>query len=355
MRGVAPYVARVAGAGLMLALGGCAGIWFAEREPWRREAEIACLQFGAVKEGPAVTFVQAINGPGVCGADYPLRVAALGGPGLFGIVDEGEPGSNTVPYVTGSSNSPARAQSTSDRAGRVPAAAAAVTPAATLACPLVSRLNRFVSDKVQPAALRWIRQPVAEIKQISAYSCRGMNGDPDVTSMNMSGRPLDCWIGLRAGVVDMSRAPTDGWVCELRSPQGDRQGIAGHLPSQLFSNCCSGTFATRTICLACAGGSPASRAALLRPMGAAVPSIGGRPSVIRLALATRRRRMARSVFVVRPGHGIATISADVVVWAWRGYACGYASRPERAPGTLGTRAGRLAKTFGPQATGAAGL
>jgi hypothetical protein len=29
---------------------------------------------------------------------------------------------------------------------------------------------------VQPSALRWFGQPVVEIKQISAYSCRGMNG-----------------------------------------------------------------------------------------------------------------------------------------------------------------------------------
>jgi hypothetical protein len=31
---------------------------------------------------------------------------------------------------------------------------------------------------VQPAAQRWFRVPVVEIKQISAYSCRGMNGNP---------------------------------------------------------------------------------------------------------------------------------------------------------------------------------
>jgi len=30
---------------------------------------------------------------------------------------------------------------------------------------------------VQPAALHWFRQPVVGIKQISAYSCRGMNGN----------------------------------------------------------------------------------------------------------------------------------------------------------------------------------
>ena len=53
---------------------------------------------------------------------------------------------------------------------------ATLTPAATLACPIVSALDRWVSDGVQPAAMRWFGEPVAEIKQISAYSCRGMVG-----------------------------------------------------------------------------------------------------------------------------------------------------------------------------------
>ena len=53
---------------------------------------------------------------------------------------------------------------------------AAVTPPATLACPLVSALDRWVSEGVQPAALRWFGAQVATIKQISAYSCRGMVG-----------------------------------------------------------------------------------------------------------------------------------------------------------------------------------
>src|SRR5207244_10761660 len=54
----------------------------------------------------------------------------------------------------------------------------AVQPAATLACPLVSELERWIATAVQPAAMRWFGSPVAEIKQISAYSCRGMNGNP---------------------------------------------------------------------------------------------------------------------------------------------------------------------------------
>jgi hypothetical protein len=53
---------------------------------------------------------------------------------------------------------------------------AAVTPPATLACPIVSALDRWVSEGVQPAALRWFGAPVSEIKQISAYSCRSMVG-----------------------------------------------------------------------------------------------------------------------------------------------------------------------------------
>jgi hypothetical protein len=69
---------------------------------------------------------------------------------------------------------------------------AAVSPAATLACPLVSILDRFVSDSVQSAATRWFGQPVTEIKQISAYSCRGMNGDSNARiSEHAFGNALD--------------------------------------------------------------------------------------------------------------------------------------------------------------------
>ncbi len=53
---------------------------------------------------------------------------------------------------------------------------ASLTPTATLACPLISALDRWVSEGVQPAALHWFRQPVAEIHQIGSYACREMNG-----------------------------------------------------------------------------------------------------------------------------------------------------------------------------------
>jgi hypothetical protein len=221
---------------LLAALSGCARMWFAEREPWRREAEAACLQSGAVKEGPSVTIVAAIDGPGVCGADYPLRVSALGEPAVPGFADEvprppgaiqgaplpapsypnhppAAPYSPAATYPSASVGAPISlappglAQSSAGDRGYVPAevvplarpaspaltaAPATLTPTATLACPLVSTLDRFIGEHVQPAAIRWFGQPVIEIKQISAYSCRGMNGDPRASiSEHAFGNALD--------------------------------------------------------------------------------------------------------------------------------------------------------------------
>jgi hypothetical protein len=67
-----------------------------------------------------------------------------------------------------------------------------VSPPATLACPIVAALDQWIATAVQPAALRWFRQPVVEIKQISAYSCRGMNGNPNAhISEHAFGNALD--------------------------------------------------------------------------------------------------------------------------------------------------------------------
>jgi Extensin-like protein C-terminus len=68
----------------------------------------------------------------------------------------------------------------------------ALSPPATLACPMVSELERWISGAVQPAAMRWFGSPVAEIRQISAYSCRGMNGNPRASiSEHAFGNALD--------------------------------------------------------------------------------------------------------------------------------------------------------------------
>ena len=86
----------------------------------------------------------------------------------------------------------------------------AMKPAATLACPIVSALDRWLADTVQPAAMRWFGARVVEIKQISAYSCRGMNGNPHAhISEHAFGNALD----IAAFMLADGRRITvkDGW------------------------------------------------------------------------------------------------------------------------------------------------
>ncbi len=292
-RGVRKYLVSSVVLVALIAVAGCTHYMFAEREPWRREAELSCLNSGAVKESPTRVRIAAINGPGICGMDYPLRVSSLGdgaplsyddepirppgsipegsmpqhwpgtGPasraGASGSVqssvlpppnmpppryppapasapqtltprpassapplsldpqgaaasdsDEelGIPGGPPHPYYGGPSAPsypaaqayPAPAANGSLPPLGPPAAPNAtaavgpveVKPAATLACPIVSALDQWMDQAVQPAALRWFRQPVVEIKQISAYSCRGMNGNPNAhISEHAFGNALD--------------------------------------------------------------------------------------------------------------------------------------------------------------------
>jgi len=271
-RGVRLYLV---GSFVLVSLAGCGRGLFqsAEREPWRAEAEAACLKSGAVKEGPELVRIEPISGPGACGAQFPLKVAALGeGSPSFGFADELRPPANignqprwpvqrapaappppqtysgtalrqpaygapsngpislTAPGVAeqedeidlpaegtpqmrdprgGGSYMAAPANPPRDRYpsssappyspapySQAPAAQplprlgptlgdpvntvgpVAIKPTATLACPIVSVLDRWLAESVQPAAMRWFGVRVVEIKQISAYSCRGMNGNP---------------------------------------------------------------------------------------------------------------------------------------------------------------------------------
>src|SRR3978361_1249519 len=90
-RGVRFYIA---GCLVSVWLTGCGRGFFqgAEREPWRAEAEVACLKSGAVKENADLVRINPISGPGVCGAEFPLKVAALGeSHGSFGFADELRP------------------------------------------------------------------------------------------------------------------------------------------------------------------------------------------------------------------------------------------------------------------------
>src|ERR1700726_4454596 len=87
-RGVRLYLV---GSVVLVSLAGCGRGFFqsAEREPWRAEAEEACLKSGAVKESAELVRIEPISGPGMCGADFPLKVAALGeATSTYGFADE---------------------------------------------------------------------------------------------------------------------------------------------------------------------------------------------------------------------------------------------------------------------------
>src|SRR5665213_3760412 len=294
-RGVRLYLV---GSFVLVSLAGCGRGFFQseEREPWRAEAEIACLKSGAVKENADLVRISPISGPGICGAEFPLKVAAFGeSSSSFGFADDDlrPPGNvgnqprwpisqapqqpspypdNTMRqpgYGAGSRGPisltapggapeqgeielpPDGAPESAEQGGRQPYGAqayppraaplpplgpsqgnsvaalgpVAVKPVATLACPIVSALDRWLADSVQPAAMRWFGQRVVEIKQISAYSCRGMNGNPHAhISEHAFGNALD----IAAFTFADGRRVTvkDGWK-GLPEEQGFLRDVQG--------------------------------------------------------------------------------------------------------------------------------
>ena len=280
----------LAGALLLLALAGCGRsfLQFGERPAWRHDEEVACLKSGSVKVGVGIEQMKPIEGPGICGADFPLKVALLGEGTAMSYGDDlrppgaipnapgdqprwppleqryapvqggqmrwvpgpppavrpaaqepapyepapytpvpqraapqapaGQPLSIYAPGVRQPDDIPDDAQLPPGRERMQPAyqqqppmyqrqqpaynapvyqppaqralpalgptrgnapmamTPAAVTPPATLACPMVSALDRWVNEGVQPAALHWFGAQVTEIRQIGSYSCREMVG-----------------------------------------------------------------------------------------------------------------------------------------------------------------------------------
>ena len=89
------YLVCSIGLGVLGVLAGCSGgNMFAEREPWRRDAEVQCLNAGTVREGPGVVRIRSIQGPGVCGADFPFKVSMLGESSPLGYSDDLRPPSD---------------------------------------------------------------------------------------------------------------------------------------------------------------------------------------------------------------------------------------------------------------------
>lgn len=108
--------------------------FIAKEEPWRAEAERACLSGVNVSKSPFVTAHSALGGPSVCGALRPFDMAG------------------TI-------------------SGRV-----RLAPAATLQCQMIPTVDRWIADVIEPAAQRFLASPLVEVKVAASYSCRPMNG-----------------------------------------------------------------------------------------------------------------------------------------------------------------------------------
>jgi hypothetical protein len=305
-RGVRKYLVGSVVLAALVAVAGCTHFMMAERDPWRHDAEVACLNSGVPDAIPGRVRISTISGAGACGIDYPLKVSEIGATSPLGYDDapmvppgsipngsgprqwpgvqsstlppppqpsqygqpeyapppsappqysspaygqsqygppqyqapsynssygppqtdaplslsppgaappssdddeEGEETDAPHPYYNSPNNNapgaptvdvpaslysprpmtaPGAPEQTASPSNEpipplgppaAPVASAGpvqLQPAATLACPIVSMLDKWVAGVVQPAALRWFRQPVVEIKQIGSYSCRSM-------------------------------------------------------------------------------------------------------------------------------------------------------------------------------------
>ena len=116
----------------LLLVAGCGLFRFDTRAPWRDEAEQKCLSSGQVQITPAIEASRELDGPGACGMLQPFRVSALA---------EGS---------------------------------VALKSKATLACPMIPVVDKWVEEIVQPAAKLYFGTRVAELNA-GSYSCRNQN------------------------------------------------------------------------------------------------------------------------------------------------------------------------------------
>ena len=117
---------------LCMLLASCGLQPWQQREPWRGQAEEACLARKLVQPTAYTQPVNPINGPGVCGMEHPFRVAAFS--------------QGTI----------------------------ALKSRAVLACPAISTVDQWLDEVVQPAAETYFGMGVAELN-VGSYSCRNMN------------------------------------------------------------------------------------------------------------------------------------------------------------------------------------
>ncbi|HEV2559929.1 MAG TPA: extensin family protein [Microvirga sp.] len=126
------FVAFIALTLVALGITGCGLFRFEQREPWRVQAEEACLAQKQVQPSAYMSRSSKISGPGACGVDYPFKIAAFSG-GTVGLSSQ-----------------------------------------VTLACPIIPRIDTWLDEVVKPAAELYFGVPVVDLRA-GSYSCRPQN------------------------------------------------------------------------------------------------------------------------------------------------------------------------------------
>ena len=132
-------------------LAGCGKFQKPQRAAWRDQAEAACMASRQVQVSAYVSLRgKAIDGPGTCGMQQPLKVSAFSNGGI------------------------------------------GLTSSATLSCPVVATTDKWLAEVVQPAAMNILGAQVIELRA-GSYSCRAMNNGTGTsrTSEHAFGNAVD--------------------------------------------------------------------------------------------------------------------------------------------------------------------
>lgn len=179
-RGLVAFVAlSLTGLGLT----GCGLFRFEQREPWRTQAEEACLSQRLVQPSAYVALSSKIDGPGVCGMDHPFKVAAF---------NNGEVGLKSK---------------------------------VTLACPIIPRIDTWLDEIVKPAAVMYFGVPVVDLKA-GSYSCRPRNNQRGAKlSEHSFGNALDVMAFILADGREIS--VVKGWKGDPTEQDFLREAFVG--------------------------------------------------------------------------------------------------------------------------------
>jgi hypothetical protein len=190
-------------------LSGCGFVRYEQREPWRGEAEAACMKAGIVRESEFVRMTKPIDGAGVCGLDIPLKVQAFQ-------IDQ------NILASFAEAGAPLRTSTGADLRLTV------LKPEVTLTCPMVAWLDDWLATAVQPAALAWMGQGVKEIRTGGSYACRRRNHQPGAKlSEHAFGNAIDI----------MSFVFADGSVTTVKGGWRGAESEQGFLREVLASAC----------------------------------------------------------------------------------------------------------------------